>query len=63
MIFSHPTLKAYKGLIMTMTWFLATQLWRLVARATCNIISNGFLFCIPRKLYFYFWSKSQGKKQ
>ena len=41
-------------------WLLFQQ-WRLVTRPTCNIISNGFLFCIPRKLYFHFWSKSQGK--
>ena len=26
-------------------------------------ISNSSLFCIPWKLYFDFWSKSQGKKQ
>ena len=32
-------------------------------RPTCNIISNGVLFCIPRKLYFHFWSKGQRKKQ
>ena len=28
---------------------------------SCNIISKGFLFSIPQKLYFHFWSKSQGK--
>ena len=49
----------YKGL--TVTWFLATRIWRLVTRPTCNIVTNGFLFCTPRKLYFHFWSKSQGK--
>ena len=42
-------------------FWLPFQLWRLVTRPTCNIISNGFLFCIRRKLYFNFWSKSLGK--
>ena len=37
-------------------FWLHFQLWRLVTRPTCNIVSNGFLFCNPRKLYFHFWS-------
>ena len=40
-------------------FWLPFQLWRLVTHSACNIISNGFLFCISRKLYFHFWSKRQ----
>ena len=43
-------------------FWLPFQLWRLVTRPTCSIISNGFLFCIPQKFYFYFWSKKSRQK-
>ena len=42
-------------------FWLPFQLWRLVTHATCNIISDSFLFCIPRKLYFHFWTKVKAK--
>ena len=42
-------------------FWLPFQLWRLVTPPACNIISNGILYCIPRKLYFHFWLKSQSK--
>ena len=44
-------------------FWLPFQPWRLVTRHTCNIISNGFCFCILRKLYFPFWSKGQSHRQ
>ena len=40
---------------MSYFWLLF-QLWRLVTCPTCNIISNGFLLCIPRKLYVHDFS-------
>ena len=31
----------------------------IITHYRCKIISNGILFCIPRKLYFHFLSKCQ----
>ena len=33
----------------------------LVTRPTCSIISNGFLFCIPWKFFFFLIKKSRQK--
>ena len=38
-----------------MTWFP----WP----ASFEIISNGFLFCVPRKWYFHIWSKVKAKRK
>ena len=43
-------------------FWLPFQLWRLVTRPTCNIISNSFLFCIAQKLYFQFLIKKSRQK-
>ena len=49
-----------KGL--TMTPFLATQLWRLVTYFTCLLFQTFFLVLLSSEVIFYFWSKSEGKK-
>ena len=44
-----------------MTWFLATQLRKLVTRPTCNIIPNGFLLHSSEVIFSCLIKKSKQK--
>ena len=46
---------------LTVIWFLATQLWRLVTRPTCNTMSNGFYFAILGSYIFISDQKVKAK--
>ena len=47
---------------LTVTWFVSNPTLKACNSPNMQYYLNGFLFCIPLKLYFHFWSKRQGKK-